>query len=441
MAADREARRIVARWHLLRGREDAESASRVGCVDLVRALADQALDVVMDAGKELSRAHAHIAASRDDVEEAVRREVWGKAAREAQQEARDAMASALTTLRDLEGDEAKTPWGRIMGKARRRADAVLECGRSSCATSLSTGAVLRDVEGKPSWRRQSCNDRFCKACQKRISSERASYYDFIFGGLMRDPTLSDGRLRQVVFSRQSSSDIPLSEQVDELWRCFRKFRKLSGLCKNAIAVLEVTYNKEQDWWHPHLHVMTLETEKIDREQGLAAWQYICGYDVGGGLGGFYVNHKKSTKEAMKYVTKGLGMSPFPDARALELLRLVDGMHTVRTYGAVRKSAEETPEPALSDVDVDDALLTDPTTGEVYATSDKVAQASGARLCSWTKARDIVEAARELAWVLWPLQPDKERLKRRRRLALERSRWKRWKRSTAGKRQREAQWQM
>lgn len=176
--------------------------------------------------------------------------------------------------------------------------------------------------------------------------------------------------------------------------------------------------------------MTVEVDTIDRDAALAQWQSVCGYDVGSGFGGLFVNEKKSTKEAMKYITKGLGLTQLPDARAVELLRLVDGLHTVRTYGSFRKAAEETPEPVLSDVDVDDALLTDPITGEVFATTATVAKSSGATVCTWSRATAIVEAARELAFVLWPEPPDKERLKRRRTQALARSLWKRWKRSAA-----------
>ena len=66
-----------------------------------------------------------------------------------------------------------------------------------------------------------------------------------------------------------------------------------------------------------------------------------------------------------------------------------------------------------DVDVDDVFLMDSTTGEVYAATQKMADASGARLCEWTRATSIVQAARELAFVLWPVLPDKERQKRKR----------------------------
>ena len=37
---------------------------------------------------------------------------------------------------------------------------------------------------------------------------------------------------------------------------------------------------------------------------------------------------------MKYIIKGFGMMKLPDACAVELLRVVDGMNTVWIYGVV-----------------------------------------------------------------------------------------------------------
>lgn len=112
----------------------------------------------------------------------------------------------------------------------------------SVATVASKGHTRYRV------RCNTCRDRFCTPC----AATRARTVAHAIIGL-----LGDQPARFITLTIRSN-DAPLTEQIDRLYRSFRRLRKTTlwvRHCYAAAATLEVTRNKTTQRWHPHLHVL------------------------------------------------------------------------------------------------------------------------------------------------------------------------------------------
>ena len=100
-----------------------------------------------------------------------------------------------------------------------------------------------------------CHDRFCPICSnlkmRRDSLELLSCInvlkkDFNYQFLMITLTV-----------KNVSSDV-LKDEIKKIKKSFKKFRELQAfqkMSKGYVCKLEVTYNKEVDSYHPHLHLI------------------------------------------------------------------------------------------------------------------------------------------------------------------------------------------
>lgn len=100
-----------------------------------------------------------------------------------------------------------------------------------------------------------CHDRFCPICSnlkmRRDSFELLSCInvlkkDFNYQFLMITLTV-----------KNVSSDV-LKDEIKKIKKSFKKFRELQAfqkMSKGYVCKLEVTYNKEVDSYHPHLHLI------------------------------------------------------------------------------------------------------------------------------------------------------------------------------------------
>ena len=88
-----------------------------------------------------------------------------------------------------------------------------------------------------------CRFRWVRALRERMESRLAQ--------------IPRGRAKLVTLTMRSTS-APLATQIDNLWESFRRLRQ-RRLWKDAVAgsitVLEITFNRETDCWHPHLHIV------------------------------------------------------------------------------------------------------------------------------------------------------------------------------------------
>jgi hypothetical protein len=137
-------------------------------------------------------------------------------------------------------------------------------------------------------------------------------------------------LRYAVLAERNSENV--AEGMNLLWESWTRLRRSvrwKNKVKGCIVALEVTYNREEDTWHPHLNVL-MEGEYFPFEELRQAWSeasehrgqtaFIRAADAG------------TVSELIKYVTKVSDLIGNP--HALETLLLaVHKKRFVRTYGS------------------------------------------------------------------------------------------------------------
>lgn len=172
-----------------------------------------------------------------------------------------------------------------------------------------------------------CHNRWCTPC----SRERAHR---IVGNL--HPTLDAGDIRFLTLTLRHS-DAPLSDQMDRLYDCFRRLRRLDfwkAAVSGGCAVLEVTHSHTDACWHVHLHCL-LDGTWIDGREIRAAWWRITGDS--------YVVKVKQCSNAdraahylVKYVTKPVPATVINKPHALrEMIAAFAGRRLVLTFASWR----------------------------------------------------------------------------------------------------------
>jgi hypothetical protein len=71
---------------------------------------------------------------------------------------------------------------------------------------------------------------------------------------------------------------PLQEQIDRLYDCFRRLRRLkffSAACRGGVWFFQITKSKADRCWHPHLHCL-IDSAWMDHSALVTHWKYITG---------------------------------------------------------------------------------------------------------------------------------------------------------------------
>lgn len=101
-----------------------------------------------------------------------------------------------------------------------------------------------------------CCCRLCALCNSRRRYKNFVHASKVFDVVLRD---YDYRYLFVTLSRSACSGEKLRSEVDKLNVNFRKkflrYKKVSKFYKGFIKCVEVTYNADNDTYHPHLHVV------------------------------------------------------------------------------------------------------------------------------------------------------------------------------------------
>jgi hypothetical protein len=181
----------------------------------------------------------------------------------------------------------------------------------------------------------SCSMRLCPHCSRRRSLTLAGRVEaFVVGNTP---------LRYVVLAERNSFD--LAEGIASLWAAWTRLRRWvrwKRKVKGCIVALEVTRNRENGTWHPHLNVL-MEGEYFPFEELRQAWGEATGHR--GQTSYIRAANEGTVRELIKYVTKISDL--LGDAPALdEFLTAVKGARLIRTYGSFRGISvadEENPE--------------------------------------------------------------------------------------------------
>ena len=180
-----------------------------------------------------------------------------------------------------------------------------------------------------------CRKRWCQNCNRIKTAELVNGYseplkelqgeDDLFFITLTSPTVKAKRLRF---------------EIDRKYKAFTKIK--DNLRKNyniklvGIRKLEITYNPENDWYHPHFHF--IQQGRKEAELLLKFWhehnplasskaQDITLIDA---------NDPKALVEIFKYATKEVAKDEFTAKALHNIYKSLDGKRAFQTYGKLRK---------------------------------------------------------------------------------------------------------
>ena len=166
--------------------------------------------------------------------------------------------------RDLD-DETRRQYKGIDDSLLRKADRVETC-------SKTWDVLWHRLQGyKGVLNAGLCRDKFCVNCQSALAKARESKYF----PMLSELSLSNS-IYHIVFTIPNCSGVCLKNTVNRLFEslpCFLKYlrgqKKLKGFTfdylgyKGCIRSLEVTYNKKEKTYHPHLHCLLVLNKDLD----------------------------------------------------------------------------------------------------------------------------------------------------------------------------------
>jgi Replication protein len=182
-----------------------------------------------------------------------------------------------------------------------------------------------------------CDDRLCALCGRaRVARLLESY-----GGVLNEIK----QPKMVTISMRSRPLGELAAAVKELWASFSRLRHRSiwKSVAGAVVSLEITFNRTERTWHPHLHVL-VDADFIVWQRLRDAWGEVT---LGEGTSVYIQRCRPGwQRELIKYVTKVKDL--YDDFQALkEFLGFAKGRRFVRTYGQLYNCAVSNEETAGS----------------------------------------------------------------------------------------------
>lgn len=141
-----------------------------------------------------------------------------------------------------------------------RAEKIKDCGRFvKLYEDTNTGRVWKEYNG------YTCGDRFCPICQRRRSRKLCRRAAEKLDGYIKDH--SKAYVVNWTFSPVENCNIT---ELRWVFSCFSKFlhalltepRSPFPVPEGYIRSYEFTYNKEEDTYHPHIHVLCVYPEYV-----------------------------------------------------------------------------------------------------------------------------------------------------------------------------------
>lgn len=125
-----------------------------------------------------------------------------------------------------------------------------------------------------------CKDKFCPVCQKIKSTKNALAIEAMYNYL-RDTTKLNYLF--ITLTAPNVKGDKLSEELNDYTSSFKrmiKTKKIEKINKGYIAKLEITYNAEEDTYHPHYHILMVVPNQyfknsnyyIKQNEWLEIWQ-------------------------------------------------------------------------------------------------------------------------------------------------------------------------
>lgn len=152
-----------------------------------------------------------------------------------------------------------------------------------CSTALD---FLTDGETKKIHHVQTCKNKFCPICSARLASQNASRLYKVLNIIFEKYGM------QGIFLTLTQKNVKgkdLGVELDRVMEAFGRFRKRAKITRASqgwFRALEITYNKETDEYHPHLHILLLVKDDyfynsdlyLSGEDFSKIWQECLGVD-------------------------------------------------------------------------------------------------------------------------------------------------------------------
>jgi hypothetical protein len=175
-----------------------------------------------------------------------------------------------------------------------------------------------------------CHSKHCEPCMRSKGNKIA--------GNLRDRLSleANGRYRFITLTLKHRPQ-PLAMQIKRLYQAFKKmrnYREWKESQHGGAAMLEVKYEAQTGFWHPHLHLVS-EGNFLHKRELSAMWKQATGdsYIVD-------IRQMKDSKEVAHYVTKYISKGTSPTvweiaSVAQEWILATKGVRTMLTYGTWR----------------------------------------------------------------------------------------------------------
>lgn len=173
-----------------------------------------------------------------------------------------------------------------------------------------------------------CNLRWCPMC--------ANTKRWVITRGVRD-WLRHSNYPKLLTLTLKHSELPLAEQIIDLYAYFRKFRNnkfMKSRIKGGVWFFQVKISKRSGQWHPHIHAL-VEGQWLDHKKMMGLWKSIT-------VDSNIVHIKmiqdldKGAEHVARYATKPAMLSELSIDEAIEVF---DAMHNRRvcgTWGSARK---------------------------------------------------------------------------------------------------------
>lgn len=174
----------------------------------------------------------------------------------------------------------------------------------------------------------SCKQRWCPMC---AATRRWFLQQQVSGWLnvVKQPKFLTLTLKH--------SDDPLDDQIQRLYDCFRKFRKLKFFkqhVKGGVWFFQIHKAKSDNLWHPHLHCV-LDADWMDKYVISAHWEVITGDSK-------IINIKevkdvsKMAEYVARYAARPSILSKLDEPDRLELMTCLHGRRLVGCWGEAKR---------------------------------------------------------------------------------------------------------
>lgn len=204
-----------------------------------------------------------------------------------------------------------------------------------------------------------CRERICPMCQFRKSEKT-------FAEMLKVTNLLEDRgyrfLHLVLTIPNVQGGVELEKGIKTLYKGFSKFyrkKQVKGAFKGILRCLEISYNYDNDTFHPHLHCLVVVNKSyfndtklyLSQDKIRALWTASCGFDESKPLQVFVRAMKHGDRvgvaEVCKYCVKPLELGEHDSKRDIQNISVImtiahtlKGTRFLQKYGVVKTAYNE-----------------------------------------------------------------------------------------------------